>query len=130
MTAPKKPEALRLVCRLEGARPPAPPLGLRAWSQDEDAAIAVLLDLDPQPPDRAQVDLAVTQLPDPRELPEGRLVAVLDARASAGGLFTRLFSGARAHVPVAVRATALLARGYANVTAEAGLVWGEATRPS
>jgi hypothetical protein len=124
------PLALRLLCRQPDARAPAPPFGLATFSDDPDAAVAVLLDVSPDDAERAQVDAAASQIPHADELPEGRLVVVLGARAQAGGFFSRLFAGSRAHIPVAVRATALLARGYRSLgaDAEADLVWGEATR--
>jgi len=125
---PRAPKALRLVCRTPGARAPLPPFGLGAFTGDANAAVAVLLDVNAEDSERAQVDAAAPQIPHADELPAGRLVVVLAARAQTGGFFSRLFAGGRAEVPRAVRATALLARGYANLgaNAEAGLVWGEA----
>jgi hypothetical protein len=129
---PRAPKALRLVCRTPGARAPLPPFGLGAFTDDPDAAVAVLLDVDGEGGERAQVDVVAQQIPHADELPAGRLVVVLPTRAHAGGFFSRLLAGSRAGVPLAVRATALLARGYVDLgaNAEADLVWGEAaTRP-
>ncbi len=125
MTLPA-PSALRLVCRAPTVSPPATPLGLRAFTDDPAAEICVLLDIDPETPEREQVDAACAQIPDAADLPAGRLVIVLPERAKGRGLLTRLFGGTRAHVSCAVRATALLARGYSEIGAEAGLVWGKA----
>ena len=128
---PPTPRSLRLVCSAAGARAPSPPFGLPAFTADTDADMAVLLDVDPDANEHAQVDAAAAQIPDAAELPKGRVVVVLAARAQTGGFFSRLLSSGRARVSPAVRATALLARGYTNLGADDELVWGEApTRPS
>ncbi len=129
---PSPPRALRLVCAQPSVHPPTPPFGLAAFTDDPDAAMAVLLDVDPEAGERAQVDVAALQIPHADDVPAGRFVVVLAGRAQVGGFFSRLFAGSRANVPIAVRATALLARGYTNLgaDAESGLVWAEATRPS
>jgi len=126
------PPALRLVCLSgAGARAPSPPFGLRAFTDDADADIAVLLDLDAETAERAQVDAALAQIPEADSVP-GRLVVVLAERAAARGLLGRLFRPAK--IPRAVRATALLARGYDAIASGvdeasgADLVWGRATR--
>jgi hypothetical protein len=116
------------VCRASGGRRPAPPFGLAAFTDDEGAAIAVLLDVDAEASTRAQVEDAAAQIPDAASLPAGRLVVVLPERAARRGLLGRIF-GAR-QVPRVVRATALLARGYdaiacgADEVSGADLVWG------
>jgi hypothetical protein len=77
-------------------------------------------------------EAAAAQLPLARDLPRGRVVFVLPERAAPGGLLKRLFGGAGAPIPRAVRATALLARGYADIGAtvdaktDLDLVWGVA----
>ncbi len=137
------PRALRLVCALAGARPPPPPFGLPAYVDTPDAALAIVLDVDPGATARAQVDLAAAQIPqadaEPNAEPNadgaGRLVVVLAARALAGGFFARMLGQGRAPIPPEVRATALLARGYVNLGSDGDVVWGEAplgstTRPS
>jgi hypothetical protein len=131
LALPPSARALRLVCRTAAARPPAPPLGARAFTDDATADVAVLLDVDPRAPMRAQVDAAAAQLPDPRELPRGRLVVVLAEPVAARPLLERLFGG-RASISRAARATALLARGYRRIGAafdaatRSDVVWGEA----
>jgi hypothetical protein len=81
---------------------------------------------------REGVDLAAAQIPLASEMPEGRIVVVLPERAASGGIITRLFRGGRTPVPRAVRATALLARGYREIGAavdaktDLDLVWGVA----
>jgi hypothetical protein len=129
MTPPALP-ALRLVTTAQGARPPKPPLGLRAFTEAPDAALAVLLDLEDGPPARAQVDLVAAQLPAPEDLPEGRVVLVLGERAAGASLLGRLLRR-DVGIPRAVRSTALLARGYVELGAGTDatgreLVWGKA----
>ncbi len=131
------PRALRLVCTLAGARakspllPPPPPFGLAAYVDDDGADIAVLLDLDAEASERAQVEVAAAQIPAADDQPAGRRVFVLAARANVGGFFARIFARGRGHVTPAVRATALLARGYVNLGSDDSgalkTVWGEAT---
>ena len=124
--------ALRLVRPPSAVgRDPIPPLGLRGF--DERAAdVAVFLDLDPAASDRAQVDLAAAQIPAAAEIARGRVVIVLPERAVPTGILARLFGGGRASIPRAVRATALLARGYGGIAAaldpktDLDLVWGVA----
>jgi hypothetical protein len=123
------PRALRLVCSVSGARPPVPPFGLASFVNDADADVAVMLDVDPEANERAQLDAAAAQIPAAAELPAGRIVVLLPQRAQAGGFFSRLLASGRARVSPAVRATALLARGYTNLGADDELVWG-VTRPS
>ncbi len=110
--------ALRLVTRARGARPPRPPLGLAAWSPAADA-IAVLIDAG----DDSIAGIAA-QLPEGASLPSGTPVFVL-AKAADVRAFWRLFAPAQT-VPLAARCSALLARGYVDIGADADLAWGHA----
>jgi hypothetical protein len=123
--------ALRLVCRAKDARPPTPPLGVSAYTEDPSAAVAILLELDAGQSEREQVDDAWEQIPAAESLTPGQAVVVLPDPARGRGIFGRLFAGGK-DIPRAIRATALLARGYTNIGAGkddvsgADLVWGEA----
>jgi hypothetical protein len=116
-----RPAALRLSTRARDARAPAPPLGVSAWSDEADA-VAVLLD-------GAEADLddasaVADQLPAASTLPPRTLVVVLGTPARAGGVLRRWLPARTAPVPRSARCTALLARGYVDVGAEAGVAWG------
>jgi hypothetical protein len=122
------PKTIRLWTRARTSRPPAPPWGLRAWT-DRGEAIAVLLDVpDGQSPTIASV---AAQLPDADSLPVSSLVVLLGV-AFRSGLppWRRLLAGASPKVPRAPRCGALVARGYRNVAAgidpatSTDLVWG------
>jgi hypothetical protein len=97
---------------------PAPPFGIRFWGKEPDAGIAVLLDLPREWPTSGfgEMGVVAVQLPDPRSLDRGQLVVVLPralpAWSGLAGLMTR-----RAWAAGAVRASALLARGYLGVGA-------------
>jgi hypothetical protein len=121
-----RPAALRLLTRASGARAPAPPLGLRAWSTEADA-IAVLLDA-------AEVDVAdpaevAEQIPRAAELRAGTPVFILAAAVRGRGML-RWLGMRTVPVPRAARCTALLARGYVHVGAGtddvtgADIAWG------
>jgi hypothetical protein len=132
MQALERVHALRLVRpKAAEGRDPIPPLGLRAFD-DTAADVAIFLDVDPSASERAQVEAAAAQIPHARDLPPGRIVVVLPERATPAGIFARLFGGARATVPRAVRATALLARGYKGIAStvdaktDLDLVWAVA----
>jgi hypothetical protein len=105
------------VCATTLSRPPRPPFGLRAWS-DDALAIAVLLDATDA--DVEQAPAIARQIPEAATLPPGTAVFVLGtatrARGGLGGLVRWL--GPRA-VPVerATRCAALVARGYTRVGA-------------
>jgi hypothetical protein len=122
---PPRPTALRLLTRARWARPPAPPLGLHAWSDDADA-IAVLLDasdLDGDDP----ADVAA-QIPHATDLPHTTAVFVFGAAARNRGVFRWLVRPVK--ISRAARCTALVARGYVAVgsgtdhASGADLAWG------
>jgi hypothetical protein len=108
-----RPRSIRLSPPANGARAPAPPFGLRAWTEDASAqAVAVQLDL---PGDYDIADVA-RQVPDPDGFGARTLVVVLGEAAGGGSrLLSRLFGGRRPRVERAVRASALLARGYVDL---------------
>jgi hypothetical protein len=113
-----KPAALRLVCVRSPASRPHPPFGLRSWDEAPGAGLAVLLDLPREWPASGfgDVGLVAAQLPDPASLEPGQLVVVLPGAASVGTWLVRLVHR-RAWAAGAVRASALLARGYAGISA-------------
>jgi hypothetical protein len=117
---PPRPGALRLVTRAQGAKPPRPPLGLAAWSPTADA-IAVLLDASD---DATAIAGIAAQLPDGASLPPGTPVFVLGKAADLRP-FWRVFAR-DVSIPRAARCTALLARGYVDIGADADLAWGHA----
>jgi hypothetical protein len=127
------PRALRLACVRPVGRPPRPPFGLSAWTEASDACIGVLLDLPDAWPTSGfgEADVVARQLPDPTSLSAGQLVVVLPRGAPAGEWLSRLL-GKRAWAAGAIRATALLARGYRRIGAgfdpvsHYDLVWGYA----
>ncbi len=108
------------------------PLGAKLVSDahDADDADAVVVALGPA--DVADAASVARALPDPDELPAGTLLFVLPHVASAPSLTGR-FLAAMGRGPTAsraVRATALVARGYVRVAAgvdretRSDLVWG------
>jgi hypothetical protein len=111
-TAPRA-DALRLISRAQGVKPPRPPLGVAAWSPTADA-IAVFLDAGGAGDPRTVAGV-VAQLPAASDLPPGTPVLVL-GRAAAHRAFWRLFARDVA-VPRAARCTALLVRGYVDLGA-------------
>jgi hypothetical protein len=128
------PTALRLACvRPIGGRPPRPPFGLAAWTDAPEAGIGVLLDLPPSWPTSGfgEADLVARQLPDPTSLTRQQLVVVLPRGAPEGEWLGRLLAR-RTWAAGAVRATALLSRGYGRIgagldpTSRLDLVWGYA----
>jgi hypothetical protein len=124
---PPRPDALRLVTRDEGAKPPKPPLGLRTWTP---SANAVALLLDAQTADLRSVPSVAAQVPLASELAGGTLVVLLPTASQRRSLL-RWFAAAVA-IPRAVRCSALLARGYVDIGAGtdqatgADLAWGSA----
>ena len=113
MMLPPRPSAMRLYTRKRGARIPAPPLGLTAWSADA-TAVAILLDAsDTDVDDPEQI---AEQLPNAAELPPATPVFVLGSAARARGILRWI--GMRT-IPVAraARCTALVARGYVGIGA-------------
>ena len=138
--------ALRLVrVSSRTGRAPSPPLGLRSWSLAEDASLAILLDAEDgtsqAPPGRglrqagtsSSVPFWAAQIPLAEELPGGCLVMVLGEADAPRGVLARV-TRKRPRVPRSVRATALLARGYARIGAALDpktgqdLAWGYAIR--
>jgi hypothetical protein len=103
------PTALRLVCLSRGTRV-SPPLGLAAWSEDERADLALLLD-GPRAGPTPTLPETAAQIPDPGSLRSGTLLVVLGDLPPGRALLGR-WLGPRAHVPRAVRCSALLALGY------------------
>jgi hypothetical protein len=110
---PPRPAALRLVTRARGARAPAPPFGLRAWSEHA-SAVAVLLDAEETAIGESAAVAA--QIPHATELPRATHVYVLATAARGSGVLRWL--GLRT-VPVSrvARCTALVARGYTSIGA-------------
>jgi hypothetical protein len=127
-----RPAGLRLETRARSSRPPRPPFGLPAWS-DDASALAVIVDASTcDVEDPAQV---AAQLPAPSTLAPGTRVFVLAAASRGGGLFRRLI-GRTVSIPRVVRCTALLARGYTSVGAgvddisRQDLAWGSSSQPA
>jgi uncharacterized protein with von Willebrand factor type A (vWA) domain len=112
-----------------GGRAPRVPFGLKGWTDAADA-IAVVLDVPREWPASGLGDLATVarQVPDASTLAPGALVVVLGDAAASDGLLARLKRPAR--VARALRASALLARGFRHigggVDAASGhdLAWG------
>jgi hypothetical protein len=129
------PKSLRLVSArpLRGKHPPVP-FGLQ-WSEAQGGGVGVVLDLGEGWPTSGfgDVDRVVAQLPDPAALVPGQLVLVLPRGAPKSAWLGRL-PGTRSWAAVAVRASALLARGYVGIGAgvdpktRMDLVWGYAAR--
>ncbi len=122
------PTALRLV-RREGRRATLrTPFGLASFDS-EGVAIAVALDV-AAGSEIGELPSAASQIPHASTVAAGTLVVVLGDADRDDGLFARLFSGGRTALPRAVRASALLARGYvaigAGVDPASGLdlAWG------
>src|SRR5262245_47991644 len=76
-------------------------------------AIVVTIDLAPEDDSLAAI---ATQLPEPSTLAPGTRVSVSAARAQKKGFLARLRTPPP--VPAALRASALLARGYASIEAD------------
>jgi hypothetical protein len=116
---------------------PRPPFGLRAWGKEVGAGIAVLLDLPREWPTSGfgDVGLVAAQLPDPASLERGQLVVVLPRAASIGPWLARL-TARRPWAAGAIRASALLARGYVGIGAgldprsRQDLVWALGGEPA
>jgi hypothetical protein len=105
---------------MSGLVPPGPP------------DFSIFPRLDPSWPAAGLGDVAViaAQLPEPEELPPGSLIVVHPTAAPSGGRLSRLFSREPRRAHVAVRCTALLARGFTRIGAGVDaatreeLVWG------
>jgi hypothetical protein len=98
-------------------------LGLRAWSDAEEAAVVVLLVL---PEEGASDDVGpiAAQIPAASSLRAGTLVIVLETAERAGGVLSRLLRP-DGKVPLVVRGSALLARGYGGIRAGVDPASGE-----
>jgi hypothetical protein len=127
--------ALRLLRSTQrSSRVPRVPFGLKAWSDDPTASLAVLLALPVSWPVSGFGDLVTVarQLPAPRNLPIDSLVVLLPEGDIAGGFVTRVLRARHAYAARAVRCSALLARGYqrvgggVEVESELDLAWGYA----
>ena len=70
------------------------------------------------------LDTVAAQIPDPATLDPGARVVVLATRAARGGLLARLRPPPP--VPSALRASALLIRGYVEIQTEGDTVRGRA----
>jgi hypothetical protein len=112
--------ALRLVARTPGGKVPKPPLGLAGWTPTAEA-IAVLVDAGD---DATSIAGIAAQLPESTSLSSGTPVFVL-GKAAVASSFWSLFARDIA-IPRTARCTALLARGYVDIGADADIVWGYA----
>lgn len=122
--------SLRLVGRAAGHAKGriTPPLGARFAADAPAWAVAL------GPDDAVDLDSVAKAVPDADELPPGTLLVVLPAIAFAPSLGSRFLAalGRSRSVPRALRATALVARGYVRVAAgvdrasRSDLVWGYA----
>jgi hypothetical protein len=127
------PERLRLSCRRPFGKPPAPPLGLASWSEEPDAGLCILLDLPSSWPGTGlgDPDLVAAQVPEASSLPKGQLIVLL-ARGAPEKEGLRRLMAKRTWASPTIRATVLLARGYARIGAgidaktRSDLVWGYA----
>ena len=126
------PAALRFVSVSSAPTPKRVPFGLAGWTADAPA-VAVLLDLSGGAP----LPTACAQVPDGDAHGEGTLLVILGDSRAAPSLLGRYFAARRAPIPRAVRATALLARGFVRIGAAIDpvsgmdLVWGFGpTRPA
>ena len=127
-----RPSALR-IAPADASPLPRPPFGLRRWSDAHDAPVAVLLSLPAgwPPTGLGDVDTIAAQLPDPSSLAAGTLVVILGEGMASPGLFGRLLRP-RGRIARAVRASALLVRGYVDIgggldpSTRQDLAWGYA----
>jgi hypothetical protein len=122
-----EPTALRLV--VTGAallRPPKPPFGLAAWSQ-EVAGAAYVLDFDPNSDPNVVESLAALArlVPPASELPSGTPVVLFGTRVHGFSWWKRLASRASVRIGRAERCSALLVRGYVDVSAATDTSTGE-----
>jgi hypothetical protein len=133
---PPRPKALRLLGSAVGDRVPEPPFGLREWSSDPAAPLAVVLDVpgESRGEELGGVDALSRQLPSPESVGGGALVIVLAEPKSQKGPLWHLFRR-KTRIARAVRCTALLARGYVRIGAGVDpgtgrdLAWGYAPEP-
>jgi hypothetical protein len=127
------PSELRLACQRPFGKAPRPPLGLSAWSERKEAGLCILLDLPITWPSSGlgDAETIATQVPAASTLAPGQLVVLL-ARGAPEREWLRRLMAKRPWVSPAVRATALLARGYVGIGAgihaasRSDLVWGSA----
>jgi len=107
-----RPTALRLVSRTEGAKT-KPPLGVSSWTDDPNAAVALLLARSAGAVGMTVEEVA-RQLPLPTTLAPGTLVLVLGVLApNRSGIGRWLEPTIR--IPRYLRGSALLAAGYARL---------------
>jgi hypothetical protein len=71
------------------------------------------------------VSKVIAQLPEPTSLPAGTRIVVYARGKRGPGIVSRLF-GPRRKAHVAVRCSALLARGYREIGAANDVAWGVA----
>jgi hypothetical protein len=124
---------LKLSCARAFGKPPRPPFGLSGWSEGDEAGLCVLLDLPASWPSSGLGDVALVaaQLPLASSLAPGQLVVVLARGAPAREWLGRLLPK-RTWAAGAVRASALLSRGYVRIGAgldaktRGDVVWGYA----
>jgi hypothetical protein len=121
MTRAPEVEAIRLSTRATRLSAPPPPLGLRAWDP-EAAAMAVWLDATAS--DLTTVRDLVEQIADARTLQPRTAVIVLATAGRTPSGWRRVLGAQRVAVPVELRCSALLARGYVEIGADADLAWG------
>jgi hypothetical protein len=111
------PTSLRLVRRDGRHRSLRVPFGLSSFSDsDVGNAVAVALDV-AAGKELDELAQAAAQIPPASTFDDGTLVIVLGDADSDHGLLERLFQGGRKTIPRAVRASALLARGYIRIAA-------------
>jgi hypothetical protein len=118
---PREARLLRAGGEAGRGKPPKPPLGLRAWSAaapGPSVALVVAVELPAEwgPPGLDDVELVAAQVPLAETLEEGTLVMVLERADRTSGFVSRLLSPSP-RVPLAVRGSALLARGYVEIRA-------------
>lgn len=119
-----RPSAVRMVT-VSTVVAPRIPFGLKAWSEEEAAALVVPLEASDD------IGALAAQLPDPGSITPGALVVTLAGAPASRGVLGRLFTRP---TPIArhARATALLTRGYVSIAAaiddasDLDLVWGYA----
>ena len=108
-----KPDRLRLVRSPHGrGNAPRAPFGLGGFVADEaDEAAALAIEVDRED----TIEALLTRIPGAETLPAGTMVVVLGG-VSKGGLVAKLF-GQSQPLARAVRASALLARGFRAIEA-------------
>jgi hypothetical protein len=122
---PPQPTAIRLVTSARVAKAPSAPFGLSAWSP-EASARAVLLDASLF--DLTDVGGVAAQIPLATSLPRRTLVAVLDFAQGPERSWRLPLAPRRVHVPLAIRCSALLVRGYVDIASHRDLGWAWSSR--